>query len=123
MICSKLVVESSRPPFESSVPARALRLDKGPCELPELPIIKAAVCNAVAAADRRAAWDRASANFFAQSGLIVSVVMTLGALTERDWPRRRLGAGVPPGLLCSSDDVEDIPEWVREIPPGTPLIA
>lgn len=53
----------------------------------------AAVCNAVAAADRRAAWARAVASFVAQSGRILSVVITSGALAEREVPRLRPGPG------------------------------
>lgn len=52
---------------------------------------KAAVCNAVAAAARRAAWDRAFASFCAQSGLIRSVVTTSGASLPNVIRRR------PPG--------------------------
>lgn len=48
-----------------------------------------AVCSAVAAADLRAAWARASANFCDQSGRMRSVVMTAGEDAEIDPVRRR----------------------------------
>jgi hypothetical protein len=51
----------------------------------------AAACSAVAAADLLAAWARAPANLDAQSGRILSVVMTPGAVAESDAPRRREG--------------------------------
>lgn len=56
---------------------------------PESPMRKAAVCNAVAAAARRAWWFRCAASLVAQSGRTRSVVMTLGALADRDCVRLR----------------------------------
>ena len=49
----------------------------------------AAVWRAVAAADRRAACALALANFVAQSGRTLSVVITVGSLAERDVALRR----------------------------------
>lgn len=65
---------------------RSMRLEEnGLLLLPLWPFILciryAAVCSAVAAAARLAAWFFACANFVAQSGLIRSVVTTSGALT------------------------------------------
>ena len=54
------------------------------------------MCNAVAAADLRAAWALAVASLLAQSGRILSVVMTSGAFAERDVPLRRPGPGERP---------------------------
>lgn len=59
----------------------------------------AAVCKAVAAAERRAACARAVDNFDAQSGRILSVVTTSGALAEIDVP-----------LLLPEPD---IPDWTE----------
>jgi hypothetical protein len=64
----------------------------------------AAVCKAVAAADLRAACARALASFVAQSGLILSVVITEGALADKEVARRREPA---PGDDPSEDE-EDI---------------
>ena len=47
----------------------------------------AAVCKAVAAADRRAAFARAVASLVAQSGRILSVVTTSGAVADSEVPR------------------------------------
>lgn len=58
------------------------------------PFIKyAAVCSAVAAAALLAAWARAVASLVAQSGRILSVVMTSGAAADNEVPRRRPGPG------------------------------
>jgi hypothetical protein len=54
-------------------------------------IRKAAVWRAVAAAARRAAWARAWASFWDQSGRIWSIVMTCGALWGSWWWRRLEG--------------------------------
>ena len=56
----------------------------------------AAVCKAVAAADRLAALARAVASFCAQSGRILSVVITPGASADKEVARRRVV--VVPGL-------------------------
>lgn len=67
----------------------SLRLVKPPEDPPPVPLDslwlfskKAALCIAVAAAARRAAWFRADCNLCAQSGLIWSVVTTSGADEE-----------------------------------------
>jgi hypothetical protein len=54
------------------------------------------VCKAVAAADLLAACARAVASLLAQSGRILSVVMTSGEVAERDVPRLRPGPGERP---------------------------
>lgn len=67
----------------------------------------AAVCSAVAAADLRAACDLASESFLDQSGRTRSVVMTVGAEADMDWPRARAEPCVPefcPGA-CADIDV------------------
>lgn len=69
----------------------------------------AAVCKAVAAADLRAACARAVASLVAQSGLILSVVITSGALAEIEVPRRLPGPGDMPeedNDVC--EDIADI---------------
>jgi hypothetical protein len=87
-----------------------LRLAKPKLRLSPLgfPIKYAAVCNAVAAADRRAKWDRAFASFVAQSGLTLSVVITVEALAESDVVRLLCGPGESvgglPGVLREEDD-------------------
>ena len=100
-----------------SVPLRERTplLRKG-CPLPSLPtpfpIRYAAVCKAVAAAARRAAWALALASFCAQSGLILSVVMTLGAEADSDVVRRRV-ALVGESIVLSvefMDEEEDMAE-------------
>ena len=54
------------------------------------------MCRAVAAAERRAACALALASFWAQSGRILSVVMTLGSVAEREVALRRpVSAGAP----------------------------
>ena len=74
------------------------------------PFIKyAAVCRAVAAAARRAACARAEANFVAQSGRILSVVITSGALADREVPRLRPGPGDKvPDEIEVWDDLADM---------------
>jgi hypothetical protein len=52
------------------------------------------VCNAVAAADRRAIWDLAFASLVAQSGLILSVVITVEAVADIDVVRLLWVCGV-----------------------------
>lgn len=66
------------------------------------------MCRAVAAADLLAAWARALASFDAQSGLILSVVMTPGAVADSDVPLRREGLDDIP--VEDSDVCEDIAE-------------
>ena len=69
----------------------------------------AAVCRAVAAAERRAACALAAANFVAQSGLILSVVMTSGAFAEREVPLRRPGPGdIPEEDIDVCEDLADM---------------
>lgn len=71
----------------------------------------AAVCKAVAAAERRAAWARAFVSFCAQSGRMRSVVTTFGSVADRDVARRRPGTlvdvAVVVGFPDDSDDVDD----------------
>jgi hypothetical protein len=55
----------------------------------------AALWSAVAAADRRAACARAAASLVAQSGRTLSVVITSGAVADREVPRLRPGDSVP----------------------------
>jgi hypothetical protein len=64
----------------------------------------AAVCKAVAAAERRAACARAVASLDAQSGRILSVVTTSGALAEIDVP-----------LLLPLPDVPDTTDVCEDI--------
>jgi hypothetical protein len=71
------------------------------------------VCSAVAAADRRAAWFLALASFVAQSGLILSVVITVEALAEIDVVLRRgveVGAseGLPKEFKDDDDDIAEV---------------
>lgn len=56
----------------------------------------AAVCSAVAAADLRAACALAVASLLAQSGRILSVVTTSGALADSEVPRLLPGPGDSP---------------------------
>lgn len=58
------------------------------------PIKYAAVCKAVAAADLRAKWDLAFASFVAQSGLTLSVVITVEALADMEVVRLLCVCGV-----------------------------
>lgn len=69
----------------------------------------AAVCKAVAAADLRAAWARALASFVAQSGRILSVVTTPGALTDNEVALRLAGPGdMPDDDTDVCDDIADL---------------
>jgi hypothetical protein len=73
-----------------------------------LPIMYAALCKAVAAAALLRACDFASANFFAQSGRTISVVMTVLSFTASEVALR-----LPPGDGTPdewSEEVEDIAE-------------
>jgi hypothetical protein len=71
----------------------------------------AAVCRAVAAADLRAAWFLAFANLVAQSGLTLSVVMTVASLADTEVVLRRPAIGLSEGLTAEfSDDDEDMAE-------------
>jgi hypothetical protein len=76
------------------------------------PIKYAAVCSAVAAADLLAAWFLAFASFVAQSGLILSVVMTVDAFAEievvlRLWAVTGVKEGLPNELRDDDDDIAD----------------
>jgi len=76
-----------------------------------LPIRYAAVCSAVAAADLLAKWFLAFASFAAQSGLILSVVMTVDALADIEVVRLLCVWTTSAGLLVElSDDEDDIAE-------------
>lgn len=72
----------------------------------------AAVCNAVAAADLLAAWFLAFASFVAQSGLILSVVITVDALADIDVVLRLCAlVGAREGLPIEfREDDDDIAE-------------
>jgi hypothetical protein len=75
------------------------------------PIRYAAVCRAVAAADRRAKCDLAFASFVAQSGRTLSVVMTVEAFAEIEVVRLLCvcGCGDSAGLVVElSEDEDDI---------------
>lgn len=73
---------------------RRLKVEKDLGSTVFCPFIKyAAVCKAVAAAARRAACARAAANLVAQSGRILSVVITSGALADKEVPRLLPGPG------------------------------
>lgn len=109
--------EPFRPPIESS--AVALRIPRraklNPRESPPEPfefIRYAAVCRAVAAADRRAAWARALASFWAQSGRTLSVVTTDGSVTDNEVARRRPGMGATI-FADDNDEVDDTGEVMR----------
>jgi len=80
----------------------------------------AAVCNAVAAADLRAKWDLAFVSFVAQSGLILSVVMTVEAVAEIDVVRLFCVCGVSVAGLFAEfiEDVDDMAEGKVARPPG-----
>ena len=66
------------------------------------------MCSAVAAAERRAMWDLAFESLTAQSGLILSVVITVGALADIDVVRLLCvcGASVV-GLIVGGLERED----------------
>ncbi len=77
------------------------------------PIKYAAVCKAVAAADRRAKWDLAFASFVAQSGRTRSVVITVEAFADIEVVRLLCvcGCGDSAGLFVElSEEDEDIAE-------------
>ncbi len=63
----------------------------------------------MAAAERRAECALAAASFVAQSGLILSVVMTSGALAESEVPLRRPGPGdIPEEETDVCEDIADM---------------
>jgi hypothetical protein len=69
------------------------------------------VCSAVAAADLLAAWFLAFASLVAQSGLILSVVITVDALADIEVVLRLCAIGARDGLPTElRDDEEDIAE-------------
>lgn len=105
---STRIIRRLRPPRR-----KAERLLLCPDPAASLPNMYAAVCSAVAAAERRKACARASASFFAQSGRTRSVVMTLGAVADRDVARRRIAlegdadSGAPDVADVANDVVDD----------------
>jgi hypothetical protein len=112
-------------PIESTKIIRRLRPPRRraerllPCPDPEasLPNMYAAVCSAVAAAERRRACARASANFFAQSGRTRSVVMTFGAVADRDVARRRiaLDGDTDSGAPDPAEGVNDVVDETADV--------
>jgi hypothetical protein len=67
------------------------------------------LCSAVAAADLLRACALASANFFAQSGLTISVVITVLSVTAREVARLRPVGDVIPGEFNEEvDDMADV---------------
>lgn len=96
------------------LPKRLLPLKAKPrLSAAPFPIKYAAVCRAVAAADRRAKCDRAFASLVAQSGRTLSVVMTVEALADIEVVRLLCvcGCGDSVGLVVElSEDDEDIAE-------------
>lgn len=91
-------------------PKRPLEVNANPRL--SFPIKYAAVCNAVAAAALLAAWLLALVSFVAQSGRILSVVITVGAFAEIDAVLRRdIVTGARPGLATEfKEEEEDIAE-------------
>jgi len=77
--------------------------------------MKAAVCNAVAAAALLAACILASDSFLAQSGRTLSVVVTLVAFAERDCARLLVAAaGIKKAISPLFDEDRDAEDDIAE---------
>lgn len=85
------------------------------------PIKYAAVCNAVAAADRLAKWFLALCSFVDQSGLTLSVVITVEAFADIEIVRLLWAAGSSVGL--APVELIEVEEDIAEEKFSTPWFA